>query len=102
MLVLSRKLGESVVINGDIVIRVVECRGDKVRLGICAPQEMPVHRQEVFEAIRSRELGSTAPVASLADRESEEREVRLDVTSREVVVLNDDGDVRLFTVDQSE
>jgi len=51
MLVLSRKKDESIVINNDIKIVVVEIRGDKVRLGVEAPKEVPVHRQEVFEAI---------------------------------------------------
>jgi len=52
MLVLSRKKNESIVINDDITIVVVEIRGDKVRLGIEAPKEIPVHRNEVYEAIR--------------------------------------------------
>ncbi len=53
MLVLSRKKNESIVIHEDIVITVVEIRGDKVRLGIVAPKDVPVHRQEVWEAIHS-------------------------------------------------
>ena len=52
MLVLSRKKNESIVINDDIVIVVVEIRGDKVRLGVDAPKEVPVHRREVYEAIK--------------------------------------------------
>jgi len=52
MLVLSRKKNESIVINNDITIVVVEIRGDKVRLGIQAPKETPIHRNEVFEAIQ--------------------------------------------------
>ena len=51
MLVLSRKKNESIVINNDVVITVVEIRGDKVRLGIVAPKEVPVNRSEVHEAI---------------------------------------------------
>ncbi len=51
MLVLSRKKSESIVINDDIVVTVVEVRGDKVRLGIQAPREVPVHRKEVLDAI---------------------------------------------------
>ncbi len=47
MLVLSRKKNESIVINDDITIVVVEIRGDKVRLGVEAPKEVPVHRREV-------------------------------------------------------
>lgn len=58
MLVLSRKKNESVVINDDIIIVVVEIRGDKVRLGIEAPKEVPVHRREVYEAIRRAEAAA--------------------------------------------
>ena len=57
MLVLSRKKNESVVINDNIVVTVLEIRGDKVRLGIEAPRDIPVHRREVFDAIlREQEL----------------------------------------------
>jgi len=52
MLVLSRKKNESIVINNDITIVVVEIRGDKVRLGVDAPKEIPVHRREVYDAIQ--------------------------------------------------
>jgi carbon storage regulator len=55
MLVLSRKKNESIVINNDIIVTVVEIRGDKVRLGIVAPKEVPVHRQEIYEAIHGKE-----------------------------------------------
>jgi len=60
MLVLSRKKDESIVINNDITIVVVEIRGDKVRLGVEAPKEVPVHRREVFEAIARGEPVDTA------------------------------------------
>lgn len=55
MLVLSRKRNESIVINNDITIMVVEIRGDKVRLGIEAPKQVPVHRREVYDAIKRDE-----------------------------------------------
>ena len=61
MLVLSRKKNESIVINNDITIVVVEIRGDKVRLGVEAPKEIPVHRQEVYDAIRRVEKPETTP-----------------------------------------
>ncbi|NMC21820.1 MAG: carbon storage regulator CsrA [Thermogutta sp.] len=54
MLVLARKKNESIVINDQITIVVVDIRGDKVRLGITAPKEVPVHRREVFEAIHGK------------------------------------------------
>lgn len=61
MLVLSRKKNESIIINDDITIVVVEIRGDKVRLGVEAPKEVPVHRNEVYEAIRRNQPKSDAP-----------------------------------------
>ena len=57
ILVLSRKKNEGIVINDDIVVTIVEIRGDKVRLGIDAPRDVPVHRREVLDAIlREEEL----------------------------------------------
>lgn len=53
MLVLSRKKNESIVVQDSIVITVVEIRGDKVRLGIEAPKEIPIHRSEVYAAIQT-------------------------------------------------
>jgi carbon storage regulator len=64
MLVLSRKKNESIVINDSITIVVVEIRGDKVRLGIEAPKEVPVHRREVYEAIKR---GDAANASAPAD-----------------------------------
>jgi carbon storage regulator len=52
MLVLSRQRDESIIIGDNIVITIVDIRGDNVRLGIEAPTEIPVHRQEVYDAIQ--------------------------------------------------
>lgn len=52
MLVLSRKKDEKIIIGDQITVMVIEIRGDKVRLGIDAPKEVTVHRQEVYEAIQ--------------------------------------------------
>lgn len=54
MLVLSRKYGETVRIGDDVSVTVVAIRGDKVRLGITAPLDTPVNRQEVWEEIQER------------------------------------------------
>lgn len=56
MLVLSRHRDESIMIGDNIVITIVDIRGDKVRLGIAAPQDIPVHRQEVYEAIKRENM----------------------------------------------
>ena len=74
MLVLSRQRDESIMIGDNIVVTIVDIRGDKVRLGIDAPATIPVHRQEVYEAIQrenqkaaklkpsdARQLGSNGP-----------------------------------------
>ena len=56
MLVLSRHKDEVIMLGDDIVLTVVDIRGDKVRLGIDAPQEIPVHRKEVYDAIKRENL----------------------------------------------
>lgn len=55
MLVLSRRCGESIIIGDDIVITVVEVRGHTVRLGVAAPADVPVHREEIYDAIHHDE-----------------------------------------------
>ncbi len=52
MLVLSRKRDESIMIGDDVEITIVDVRGDKVRLGITAPKNIPVHRREIYDAIQ--------------------------------------------------
>lgn len=62
MLVLSRHRDESIIIGDHIIVTVVDIRGDKVRLGIAAPTEITVHRQEVYEAIqRENRRGNQNP-----------------------------------------
>jgi carbon storage regulator len=71
MLVLSRHRDESIMIGDDIVITIVDIRGDKVRLGIDAPQAIPVHRQEVYDAIQ-RENAQAADLRPTETGESEQ------------------------------
>ena len=63
MLVLSRQRDETIIIGDDIEITIVDVRGDKVRLGINAPAHVPVHRKEVYDAIKREKLaaGGTKP-----------------------------------------
>ena len=61
MLVLSRKKNESIVINDLITLTVIEIRGDKVRLGIEAPKDVPVHRREVYDAIQAQRRATGSP-----------------------------------------
>ncbi|MBK5224907.1 MAG: carbon storage regulator CsrA [Acidimicrobiia bacterium] len=64
MLVLSRRTNESIVIGGDVVVTVLEIKGDQVRLGIRAPRSVTVHREEVHAEIQ-RENRSAAVVRSV-------------------------------------
>ncbi len=66
MLILSRKIGESIVIDGRIHVKVMRVDGEVVKLGIEAPMEVPVHRQEVYEEIqRSNQAALTKQNAPL-------------------------------------
>jgi len=79
MLVLSRKRNESIVIDDHIVITVVEVKGDKVRLGIEAPREVPIHRSEVHAAIQN-EQAAAAQSEQAAPATSDEDSPRVSST----------------------
>jgi carbon storage regulator len=66
MLVISRRKGDSLVIGESIEISVVDIHGDKVRIGVTCPKEMPVHRQEVYEAICRHSSSSASPAGAAA------------------------------------
>jgi len=68
MLVLSRQKDESIMIGDDVEITIVDVRGDKVRLGITAPKEIPVHRREVYEAIQREKEQNSEKKQEQADR----------------------------------
>jgi len=61
VLVLSRKVGESIVIGDDVIVTILEIRGDLIRVGIDAPRHIKVHRREVFEAIEAANREAVAP-----------------------------------------
>lgn len=65
MLVLTRRPNQSVVIGGTVVVRVLQVQRDQVRLGIEAPREIQVHREEVFEALQeaNRQAAASSPAA---------------------------------------
>jgi carbon storage regulator len=73
MLVLSRKRDEVIMIGDDISIIVVDIQGDKVRLGVEAPHEIPVHRQEVYDAIHreDEEIKKSKKAADALDASDE-------------------------------
>ena len=66
MLVLARKVGQSIVINDNIELLVIEVRGDQVRLGIEAPRSIPVHRKELLEQIRAENLKAAGDASAEA------------------------------------
>ena len=70
MLVLSRKKNESIIIDGSIVITVVDIRGDKVRLGIEAPKEIPIHRSEIHASIQSEQAAGKEPPPKVTPAEA--------------------------------
>jgi carbon storage regulator len=75
MLILSRRVNEKIVIGEDIVVSVVEVRGDQVKLGIDAPRNVKVFRQEVFDAIQEENkkaaaaAGAQLPLLDIPSRE---------------------------------
>ncbi len=60
MLVLSRYKDQSIYIGDDIVVTIVDVRGDRIRLGIKAPPDVAVHRQEIYEAIQREKVAENA------------------------------------------
>ena len=60
MLVLTRRPGESIIVGQDIVVTVIEIKGGQVRIGIDAPREVQVHREEIFEQVRQENLAAVA------------------------------------------
>lgn len=66
MLVLSRQKDEQIVIGDNVVITIVDVRGDKVKLGIEAPREISVHRREVYEAIQREQISRKPEPTSAA------------------------------------
>lgn len=68
MLVLSRRIGESIVIGNEVVVRVIDVRGDQVRLGIEAPRDVQIHREEVFLELQAE--NESAATASARTRDA--------------------------------
>ncbi len=81
MLVLSRYKDQSIYIGDDVVVTIVDVRGDRIRLGVEAPPNIPVHRQEIYEAIQRENAaveadslgGGTATATATAAKKSRSR-----------------------------
>ena len=67
VLVLSRSVGETIVIGNNVRVTVVQVKGDQVRIGIEAPREVPVHRLEVFEELRRANQAAASPTPADLD-----------------------------------
>ncbi|HUG84604.1 MAG TPA: carbon storage regulator CsrA [Euzebya sp.] len=63
MLVLTRRANESIMIGDDIVITVLDVRGDQIRIGIRAPRSVPVHREEVYAELQQANQDAASPSA---------------------------------------
>ncbi len=61
MLVLTRRVSQSIVIGKDVVVTVLEVRGDQVRLGVSAPRDVDVHREEVFDELQETNRAAASP-----------------------------------------
>ncbi len=72
MLVLTRKVGESIIIDDHIKIRVVQLKGKQVRLGIEAPKETKIHREEVYSTIQDENIGSSQSDIEVVRKASKE------------------------------
>lgn len=70
MLALTRKKGESLVINNNIEITILEIRGDQIKIGISAPKDVPIYRKEVFLQIQEENKKAAAQVADVAELEN--------------------------------
>jgi carbon storage regulator len=70
MLILTRRVGETVMIGNEVTVTVLGVKGNQVRIGVNAPKDVAVHREEIYERIKreeDQESRSSAPVAKIVD-----------------------------------
>jgi carbon storage regulator len=72
MLILTRRVGETLVIGDDVIVTVLGIKGNQVRIGINAPKDVSVHREEIYQRIQQEKSGTTPVVASKEEKKDEE------------------------------
>lgn len=70
MLILTRRVGESLIIGDDVTVTVLGVKGNQVRIGVNAPKEVSVHREEIYQRIQQEKDGGSEPEAPLVEDES--------------------------------
>lgn len=92
MLILTRRVGETIVIGDDVIITVLGIKGNQVRIGINAPKDVSVHREEIYQRIQ-QEKNTTTPVTAAAPKTEETATVTTTIRKkREVKVDKADKD----------
>ncbi len=74
MLILTRRVGETVMIGNDVTVTVLGVKGNQVRIGVNAPRDVAVHREEIFERIKREEQGAASPRAGGANGNGNDNE----------------------------
>ncbi len=73
MLILTRKVGETLMIGDEIEVTILSLKGNQVRIGVNAPKEVPVHREEIYDRIKREQAGHEAGNTGTSEEDRAER-----------------------------